>query len=660
MKKNPQYETLIEGRLINLALKKSEAIQLANINRIFDNNAYKLAQRYRYEVLNDAVDTFRSNPEIVDDVVTGGMLSSVLKRRPWANTYEILSTNVLVTRYACIKCLEDEATNTIEKIATFSCISELGGRDFILPTGKKKVSHLAAAKESGYFFTPASVAIRMVLLGIAHQPNAINCMDPSCGAGIFLALHMVISNSTEHYLGIELDEETANLARILLAYLKERTSREVTFDVSHLDYYDFISKKKRPRFDLILMNPPYGSIKFLASDLTDSTTEAKLTPTESNELAQSLRSEISDKTHNLRKLFKNMHEIGKGQLEHSRLFLASSFNLLDGNGTLVAITSSSWLGDASSCAFRSFLLDAGLVSDIWFFPESAKLFKRVNQPTAVVCLRKEHQDEVLVSRDNLNASDILSGSELVDSKSLFSSCELKGRIATYPPSMYSILRKLSSNARLKSIPNLINKRGELDLTFGKSLIQKTGQTRLIRGDHIDGMVLLDANCSKKEGYIDFDKFARTSPKSGKNRYCQYRRIAIPQCSYLKKARRIEACLVPEGSVISNSCNFIAYESGNPPRGWLGYYTALLNSSAIEWYFRAYSYNNHVSNIEIDNLPCVPFESLSSELRLAFAELETEPYNSSLSKNMDKEISVLLGLNEEDHETILSTINTRLY
>ena len=101
--------------------------------------------------------------------------------------------------------------------------------------------------------------------------------------------------------------------------------------------------------------------------------------------------------------------------------------------------------------------------------------------------------------------------------------------------------------------------------------------------------------------------------------------------FLNKDKRLEAAIIPEKNIIGNSCNFISLYNTEDRESKQFYYWIFLNSSVAEWQFRAFSYNNHVSNNELAELHCIPFEDLGIELKLLLMS------NQSL-QNQEKEIS----------------------
>ena len=81
------------------------------------------------------------------------------------------------------------------------------------------------------------------------------------------------------------------------------------------------------------MNPPYGAVKVLASDFTDTSTKAKLGHEEIKILEKRLKKKTIDYASQLRQRFLS-YGIGKGTLEYSKLFMAVALEMLLKMGSL--------------------------------------------------------------------------------------------------------------------------------------------------------------------------------------------------------------------------------------------------------------------------------------------------------------------------------------
>lgn len=642
-------------KIIKASILEEYGIDLDTIDKNFDDRIFQIAKEIRLQQANKVQPSSNLSSDF-----HSSLLETVLSRNPFDNTVETVVFNRLVTKASCAAVLKSSAYSIIEKIAIFSTVVELGAREFFdIHNPSKIVTHLSAAKENGYFFTPASVAIRMVLAALEYKPDAQRVLDPSCGAGVFLAYQMLFNPSVTSITGIELDFDTAQYAYELLSYISNtlEKSKSIEINIINKNYFDYFETKETTElFDLIVMNPPYGSIKFLSSDLTDKSTQARLSSLELEALDAELRQRTREYASNLRIQLKD-YGIGKGILEFSKLFLASTQELLDTNGFLTAITPTSWLGDETSSEFRKSLFENNRLFELWIFPEAAKLFKGVNQPTAVSFIGKTSSPKINVSDNLLSVLDIRLNTYDLDMQSLISVSGGKLKFPKCSEIQLPILRQISLQKRFKDNTEIINARGELDITANKEYIssEDTGY-RLIRGDHIAGCFLKESSESTKAGYVLFDSFCKKIQNSSRYPCVFKQRIAITQCSYLQKQKRIEAAIVPENSIISNSCNFLYIDSEDNYTEKLIYYWLLINSSVLEWQFRRFSYNNHVSNSEISELICIPYEQQSVFIKELISSINT---STTLVKKQiiefDAYFAASLGLGEESYAQILNDI-----
>lgn len=636
----------------------SEAIDfdLRFIDKSYDDRLFCLAKKIRLDTAKE-LERAGLRWDDTDIDAAAGMLNTVLERNPFENTKEVLQYNVFITRMTCDKILGDPTLSVIEKIGLYAFVVELGARNFLLPgkpeTGK---SHLSAAKECGFFFTPPSVAIRMTALSLKYHKRPETVFDPACGAGVFLAYSMVFNRRLKKVTGVELDGETALGANKLLNAIRRELALDVSVEISHGDFFEYFKQNPGQRYDTVIMNPPYGSVKFLATDLTDVSTQTGLREAERRTLAKQLRRKTLEYASRLRRQFEP-YGMGKGTLEYSKLFMAAARELVDDDGLVVSITPSSWLGDESSYAFRKAIIKNGYLRELWIIPETAKLFKGVNQPTCISVIRKRRSSVVSFSNPVLKIED----GELTGSVFPLKSVRIAGgEQAKFPKcSLHAlnILVKLQAYGKFGDLPDLVNARGEFDVTACRQYasVQETGH-RLIRGDHIDGWHLKDAEQSEKSGYVRFDEFIKSLGNSSKIPYIQHSRIAISQCSYLQKKKRVEAAIVPPGCVIANSCNFLSVQGDYSPLKEY-YYWAVTNSSVNEWKFRIFSYNNHVANTEIALFTCVPFEALDAgafeKIARCFENRDETPVS-----RLDAFVAFTLGLSCEEYGMILGDLGVK--
>ncbi|PJI55266.1 hypothetical protein CTI14_06395 [Methylobacterium radiotolerans] len=189
------------------------------------------------------------------------------------------------------------------------------------------------------------------------------------------------------------------------------------------------------------------------------------------------------------------------------------------------------------------------------------------------------------------------------------------------------------------------------------LTEDSSGVKVTRGDHVKRYVLLDGSSSSKPGSLSSAGLAELTTRK-KWRDARQPRIVGRQVAYMGKSRRLTFTLVPEGTVVSNSCNYLAVEDPILRMALLGF----LNSAPAEWFFRLHNSNNHVSNGEIDDL-FSPFDdpdvlravSASTSVRTEISAVE----DSALAQRIDAIIDALvcygMGLTAKAARDMLETV-----
>lgn len=621
-------------------------------NKAFDNKMFDLANEYRVSNAEKHVGKFTDSRETSIADIQNSFLNEVVERNPFDDSMEAVAFTRFLNDYIIDDVLSSDKHDLIEKISIIQFVIELSAREFISPKNLSVVKkHLAASKSRGYFFTPPSLALRMVKRAIDENANASTVMDPACGAGIFLSLYIVLNPKIEKVVGIEIDEKTLVYARKILETVRLQMNAKTIIDLKNVDYFEFYKENIDLKFDSIIMNPPYGNLKFMISDLYDTSTISRLSNDQLIVLQNELKRRTTQKAQELKRQFSHSG-LSKGILELSKVFMAATINQVKKDGVIVAITPSTWLGDENSSDFRRYLLQRNAIKELWNFDEAAKLFKGVNQPTTVSIIQYQDNHMVKIYNDLKKVEDIETPVDEMSSGHIIALGGSKTKIPKCDNFGMRILEKINSFPRLSTCKDVVNARGELDLSSHKQYVQKEDNGhRLIRGDHIDGVRLKEPEESPKDGFVRFNEFMQVC-STERRKHVSQRRIAITQCSYLKKKKRIETCLTKSNMVISNSCNFLAVDEDEA----LLYYFSWINSSVIEWYFRMFNYNNHIANYELADMPIVSYENAPSKLKESINKCinEIEPENSSWAL-LDALWAQVFGLTNEEFNKILVDI-----
>ena len=540
--------------------------------------------------------------------IANSPLSSCLQTFPDDDPIRVLGFSLQVTEN-CVRHVLDEADEPSRLLFLASRLAEYGMYTFADPNDlcKKLRTHLTASKALGYFFTPPEIAYAMAKSVLADRRRVESLLDPAAGLGSLLGAVVLCADELGieigHIEGFEVDPFTARLADQVLGRLKTMTGGAWTHNIDRCDAIERLMievEEDASPYDAVILNPPYGRVKFLRSSLTNSETIAHLTSGDLKTHQARLSADSRQKAAHLKRLSAALG-LGPGEQNLQRLFIAMSHRRLSEVGRMSVISPSSWLGDRDGEGLRRHLVDNRAIESIVVYPEDSGLFATVNQVTAVVNLSPPSSRTSIpmqiVGQPNGNGKYSVSYSRLgeIDPDRL--------RIPRLNRQRSAIFDRLQAQPQLANLPYVKNARGELDLTMFKNFISSDPHAdRLVRGDHIERFVLRSSDFSKQPSYVDRASFIANGINGSKAEDIGKRRLACRQVSYLNKPRRLSFALVPEGTVLGNSCNYLVVSERPDEEDVLYALLALFNSVVVEWFFRIFNSNNHVANYEINEFP----------------------------------------------------------
>jgi Alw26I/Eco31I/Esp3I family type II restriction m6 adenine DNA methyltransferase len=586
---------------------------------------------------------------------------------PSESPLRTVAYNLAVTQASIDQLLREQADPAL-LAATASRLAELGTYSLVepdAPTAKAR-QFLAASKQAGYFFTPPSVATEMAEAVIGAKSNVDKCLDPAAGTGALLAAVALAADRKRvdlgKLVGIELDELTATWCDAVLCRVRELLG--ASWDV-HVLAEDAIENLAitASTYDAVIMNPPYGRVKFLRSFLTNAETRMSTAARSHDEQDQFWKERARQQADRYKAISTGL-KLGGGRQDYQRLFLGLAVERLAAGGRLACISPASWLGDVDSTPLRARFVGGRMLEQVWVYPEDSGLFATVNQVTAVAVLEKAamRQSFTFDVRRRCSTSDPypieFAAIEKFDPQRL--------RIPKVNHSMHTIYETLQAFPKLGGLQGIASARGELDQSLGSAcIVDESTTVRLIRGDHIERFTLRKADSSERSGYVDPTKMTLeiTGRKADASRHS---RIVGRQVSYMNKPRRLSWAIVPSGVVVGNSCNYIIIDRAESTEdhrlqaALLG----VLNSVVLEWYFRVFNSNNHVANYEIDELPvCVDRANIDA---LATAsEFLTVLYNerqgdsraaSRMEDCLDALVAHSFGLSPYEAEAITNAVD----
>jgi Alw26I/Eco31I/Esp3I family type II restriction m6 adenine DNA methyltransferase len=518
--------------------------------------------------------------------------------------------------------------------------------------GDMSKKSLIISKEFGAFYTPIALAREMASKLLAECSSGI-IIDPCCGTGNLLAACLEHAARekiiVKKVVGIEIDGLACSVCREALAKYANHLSMDVKIEIIHQDSLEILAGLdgffKLPEGSIII-NPPYGKLKFNSDSLTNAETSLDFKQFHKDKKKQKYLTDQSK----VKKVLNGLSS-GSGTLEWSKVFLALCINILPENETLVYIGPCSWLNSVSCKDIREKVLTSKMVSEIHLISESNTGFDTVNQPLSIVCFRHKAEN-ILIQNDFLEKETVFYSDLLMLKSHGFA-------IPRISPSQLKTFLKLQQYGKIRESEAIKNLRGELDQTINKSIMTtKPSALRLIRGENVGRYknITLPEN---RQMFADIKEFTCQLSRKPKGNHYTEKRIVGRQCSYLKQKRRLVFNVYPENIVVGNSCNYLLV-----PERDLYYHLGLLNSALYDWYFRVMNGNNHVSNYEIGDFP-LPVrnrliqDAIEQEVFMIINKCNTVNVskNTSYSEDESKLDALVMELFELSHEEVTEILGS---
>lgn len=503
-------------------------------------------------------------------------------------------------------------------------------------TKKKSKTNL---QETGAVYTPEQITFDIVHRTISNlkinDPKQLKILDFATGTGRFYKQIIVCLNTIYGILpdesilnniyAVDIDPIAINICRINAlsqisildtdkakivaqhiilknALMKERLFEE-EMAITHKDLNGLFFEG----FNAIVSNPPYLVLKPNKNKMDIDTI---------------------DNINAMSKYFRNSgyykYSI-EGMLNLYQLSLEAILGMLQLGGEIGIICPSTLFADISAATLRKHLLAKNKISYIKYFSENDPLFENVTQATCIFHLTKgevSNKIDIVQNGHDYNIS-------LDDIKHIFSP---NWEIPSINKIEWDILNKLKTLPKIKNLTFIRNKRGELDLSLCKSFITNIpSNLRLVRGNMLSADEIQDIN-------HEFVKPEFLQKKSYDYLFFDYgkKRLVCQQISNQVQKRRLKFIECQENDILGNSCNYITVDEH-----YLPHMKVLLNSALLNWRFKITSTNNHINNYELDELPIIDLELITTEI-LNLDEVER-----------DKKICELYGLESNEIELIIN-------
>ena len=383
-------------------------------------------------------------------------------------------------------------------------------------------------------------------------------------------------------------------------------------------FFDTDGHAEHPGFDAIIGNPPYDV----------------LSERESGRDLSTLRQAIDHGT------LYSPSKRGKNNLY--KLFICRSVEILQQSGHLGFITPMSILGDKIVAGIRELLITSGNFISVDAFPQKdnarQRVFPQAKLSTAVFVWKKDQSHsstQHFLSRQH-PAQFIVD-----DSPSLSLTTP---DISLYDPTNFTILSAsqpdwdlVTAILRRPSIGHLSDVaeffQGEVNETNERRRGTLTPDDsigkRVTRGAGVCLYVLRDES-QGDELFIDVDAFLNGKGEDTKAYHHKYARVAIQESSPQNNFRRIIAAFVPPGHYCNHTINYAPSHKCSVEPHFL---IALLNTKLSDWFFRLGSTNAHVSQYQLDNLPCPIFSE--DDKSLSRKEIDTLLKQSAFNEVLDR-------------------------
>lgn len=349
-------------------------------------------------------------------------------------------------------------------------------------------------------------------------------------------------------------------------------------------------------FDAIVGNPPYDVLSELETghDLSGFTAFLKAQPL----YGPSFR--------------------GKNNLY--KLFVCRAMDLLADGGRLGFITPMAILGDDQAADLRRMILTSGTFTSIDAFPQEdrpdLRVFPEAKMCTAIFTVVKtddtQLRGEPFVSRRNpANIVDLTAPKLLIGNTDVGLYDPANLTIISCHQDDWDIAARIIRNGRMGRLGESVSFfQGEVNETNAKKdgcLTGSKGGKLVTRG----ACVCLYVTRLASQGtdlYLNVAKFLEGKPESAKAWHHRHPRVVLQELASRSNVRRVIAARLAAGEFCNHTIN---YAPQHLSKLNLDLLIGLLDSTLSEWYFRLGSTNAHISQYQLQNLPCPAFAEKST-------------------------------------------------
>lgn len=504
------------------------------------------------------------------------------------------------------------------------------------------------SKLIGRFYTNEFIYAELVeaMLGcINAAAHELRIIDPFCGDGR-LVLHFITeflksnkSSCTEKILISlwDVDEAAAEKARKnILSLSKEHPALTITVDV-HVGDAFIEATSWAGKYNICITNPPWCILKPAAKDMQSLPSQnaaqdyEKMTEEYGKLLQQLYHQSIPSK------------RFGRWGINLSRCGAECAIQLLATDGVCGIVMPASFFSDQVSEPLRKWMIEKYDVKAIAYYPAELKLFGSVDQSSATVVLCKngrttEEFTSTVFDRDKNRSVAVLDGESLA-----FMRITQYAIPFGYDEKLFSIARRLLGFGVLSEYTGLKIGR-ELDETRIDEKFTDTGRLKFIKGFMVGRYSCL----AEPVRYLNEEMLE--APVS-----TLYERIAWRDVSRSSQKRRLQATILPAGTVTGNSLGVVYIQNASHEQ--LRFVLAVMNSFVFEFQARRQLVTNHVPSGVLKNIPVPPMrESDVAQIASLVDTVMAADGNHDSADELECLIGVAYGLSLDEFFHIVSTFS----
>lgn len=471
------------------------------------------------------------------------------------------------------------------------------------------------SKLTGRFYTNKFIYTEMTetILSSLVVALELRVIDPFCGDGR-LVIHFIeeflksekASETKKIYVSLwDIDEDAVEQAKSgIMSIADKNTDISFLIDASVGDSLIYAASQAE-KYDVCITNPPWCILKPAKEDieLLPSKDEQRFYENTTEEYCRSL--EASYIYSSPKKKF------GRWGINLSRFGTECVMRLTALGGVCGIVLPASFFSDQVSEPLRKWMFDEHDVKSITYYPAELKLFGSVDQSSAMVVLQnngKRTKEFTSTVYDKGKNSKI----EILDGACLEFIRQAQYVMPFgYDETLFKVAKQLMELASLSKYPNLKIGR-ELDETRIDERLTDSGRLRFIKGFMVGRY-----SCLKEPVRYLKETEVGTAPESA-----FYERIAWRDVSRSSQKRRVQATIIPAGTVTGNSLGVVYIQGGSHTE--LAFILAVMNSMVFEFQARRQLVTNHVPSgvLKTISIPAVGKHMMARITALVDAALES--------------------------------------